>query len=73
MMKKTIDWKEAFQKLAALPIFKSHFAWGPLNAFVLLAGIGVIAEASLTYLLGLTWLLVIAALTFVYLLLPRRD
>lgn len=39
----------------------------------LLAGIGVIAEASLTYLLGLTWLLLIAALTFIYLLLPRRD
>ncbi len=38
MMRKTFDWRELFQKLAALPIFKSHFAWGPLNAFVLLAG-----------------------------------
>ena len=43
MMKKTFDWKEPFQKLAALPIFRSHFAWGPLNAFVLLAGIGLTA------------------------------
>ncbi len=43
MMKKAFDWREPFQKLAALPIFKSHFAWGPLNAFVLLAGIGVTA------------------------------
>ena len=44
MMKKAFDWREPFQKLAALPIFKSHFAWGPLNAFVLLAGIGVTAR-----------------------------
>jgi regulator of protease activity HflC (stomatin/prohibitin superfamily) len=43
MMTKTIDWKEPFQKLAALPIFKSHFGWGPLNAFVLLVGVGVTA------------------------------
>jgi len=43
MIKKAFDWKEPFQKLAALPIFKSHFAWGPLNAFVLLAGIGLTA------------------------------
>ena len=41
MMKRTFDWKEPFQKLAALPIFRSHFAWGPLNAFVLLIGIGL--------------------------------
>ena len=47
MMKKTFDWKEPFQKLAALPIFKSHFAWGPLNALVLLAGIGL--TAALVY------------------------
>jgi hypothetical protein len=39
----------------------------------LLAGIGMVREASLTYLLGLIWFLVIAALTFVYLLLPRRG
>jgi regulator of protease activity HflC (stomatin/prohibitin superfamily) len=43
MRTKTIDWREPFQRLAALPIFKSHFAWGPLNSFVLLAGVGVTA------------------------------
>ena len=43
MMKKAFDWREPLQKLAALPIFKSHLAWGPLNAFVLLAGIGLTA------------------------------
>ena len=40
-MPKRVDWKDALQKLADLPIFKAHFAWGPLNAFVLLAGIVV--------------------------------
>jgi regulator of protease activity HflC (stomatin/prohibitin superfamily) len=47
MRTKTIDWREPFQRLAALPIFKSHFAWGPLNSFVLLAGIG--ATAAVLY------------------------
>jgi regulator of protease activity HflC (stomatin/prohibitin superfamily) len=35
------DWKNVLRKLANLPLFKSHFAWGPLNAFLLLAGVGV--------------------------------
>jgi len=43
MMTKTVDWKGSFQKLAVLPIFKSHFGWGPINSFVLLAGVGVTA------------------------------
>jgi hypothetical protein len=38
----------------------------------LFAGAGLVAEASVTYLLGLIWLLLIASLTFVYLLLPDR-
>ncbi len=42
-MLKRVDWRDAFQKLADLPIFKAHFAWGPLNAFLLLAGIGATA------------------------------
>jgi regulator of protease activity HflC (stomatin/prohibitin superfamily) len=47
MITKTVDWKEPFRKLAALPIFKSHFGWGPLNSFVLLAGIA--ATAAVVY------------------------
>lgn len=43
MMKRAFDWREPFERLAALPIFRSHFAWGPLNAFVLLVGIGATA------------------------------
>jgi regulator of protease activity HflC (stomatin/prohibitin superfamily) len=44
------DWRNALRKLANLPIFKSHFAWGPLNAFLLLAGTG--ATAALLFWLG---------------------
>jgi hypothetical protein len=39
----------------------------------LLAAAGLVSELSLTYLLGLVWLLLIAGLAFFRLLLPRRD
>jgi regulator of protease activity HflC (stomatin/prohibitin superfamily) len=42
-MTKRLDWRDALQKLVDLPIFKAHFAWGPLNALILLAGIGATA------------------------------
>jgi regulator of protease activity HflC (stomatin/prohibitin superfamily) len=42
-MRTRVDRKNALQKLADLPIFKAHFAWGPPNAFLLLAGIGATA------------------------------
>jgi regulator of protease activity HflC (stomatin/prohibitin superfamily) len=42
-MSKLPDPTDFFRRLAALPIFKSHFTWGPLNSFVLLAGFGVTA------------------------------
>jgi regulator of protease activity HflC (stomatin/prohibitin superfamily) len=41
------DWRNVLRKLANLPLFKSHFAWGPVNAFILLAGAGITAALLL--------------------------
>jgi regulator of protease activity HflC (stomatin/prohibitin superfamily) len=38
-MRKPMDLKEAFRRLMRLPAVQSHFAWGPINAFLLLAGV----------------------------------
>lgn len=40
-MSRLAEGREALLKLARLPIFKAHFAWNPLNSFVLLAGTGL--------------------------------
>jgi regulator of protease activity HflC (stomatin/prohibitin superfamily) len=39
-MSKRTDWNLLVRKLNELPIFKVHFAWGPLNSFLLLTGVG---------------------------------
>jgi regulator of protease activity HflC (stomatin/prohibitin superfamily) len=46
-MTRLAERREALRKLAELPIFKPHFGWGPLNSFVLLAGIGATAALLL--------------------------
>jgi len=41
--RENIDWKDAYQRFLELPLVQSHFAWGPLNTFVLLAGAALTA------------------------------
>jgi regulator of protease activity HflC (stomatin/prohibitin superfamily) len=38
-----VEVRRALRELANSPLFKSHFAWGPLNSFVLLAGSAITA------------------------------
>jgi len=54
-------------------VYPLGFAGLSIIAAQLLACAGVIAEVALPYFLGLIWLLLIASVTFVYLLLPGRD
>ncbi|MFQ5699409.1 MAG: slipin family protein [Myxococcota bacterium] len=49
-MARRIDWRETLRRLLELPLFRSHFRWGPINSFVLLAGTG--ASAALAHQVG---------------------
>jgi len=42
-MSKIDEGRQALHRLALLPMFQPHFAWGPLNSFVLLAGTALTA------------------------------
>ena len=40
-MSRLAEGREALRRLSQLPMLKPHFAWSPLNSFVLLAGVAI--------------------------------